>query len=65
MKPSMLLICALLLCPGCGSDDAAPYPTGNYESVANIKNDPVTLYTKDKVITDVAFIQAYLERNQV
>lgn len=65
MKPSMLLICALLLFPGCGSDDAAPYPTGKYESAANIKNDPVTLYTKDKIITDVAFIQAYLERNKV
>ena len=65
MKTSLFLICVLLFCYGCGSDDAAPYPTGNYESAANIKNDPVALYTKDKVITDVKFIQAFLERNQI
>ncbi|MCF6403844.1 hypothetical protein L3C95_13210 [Chitinophaga filiformis] len=63
MKSSLLLICVLLLCFGCGDDDVATYPTGNYESAANIKNDPVTLYTKDKIITDVNFIQAYLERH--
>ncbi|SHM03925.1 hypothetical protein [Chitinophaga sp. CF418] len=65
MKPFLLLICVLLLCYGCGGDDVTPYPTGNYESAANIKNDPVALYTKDKIITDVVFIQAFLERNQI
>ena len=65
MKTSLLLICVLLFCCSCGEDDAATYPTGNYESADNIKNDAVTLYTKDKVITDVTFIQAFLERNQI
>lgn len=65
MKTSLFLICVLLCCYGCGDDNPAPYPTGNYESAANIKNDPVALYTKDKIITDVRFIQAFLERNQI
>ncbi|SDG56085.1 hypothetical protein [Chitinophaga filiformis] len=65
MKTSLFLICVLLFCYGCGDDNAAPYPTGNYESASNIKNDPVALYTKDKIITDVKFIQAFLERNQI
>lgn len=65
MKTSLILICALMLCYSCSKDDVRTLSTGNYESAADIKNDPVVLYTKGKIITDTAYIQNFLERNQI
>ncbi len=65
MKNSLLLICALLLCNSCSEDDVPTISVGNFESTAMIKNDPVVLYTKGKVITDDIFIRTFLERNQI